>query len=162
MIDLYPIPDLPRGRLAVALRPRGGDWLLSELQQLERRGWTLLVSTLEREELEELQLQDLGDACAAAGLGWVHFPIVDRGLPSIAAATSLTRRLLEHISADGRVAVHCRQGIGRSSVVVAATLVASGVTADAAWASVERCRGRPVPDTLEQREWLQAFARGLG
>lgn len=70
MIDLYPIPDLPRGRLAVALRPRGGDWLLSELQQLERRGWTLLVSTLEREELEELELQDLGDACAAAGLGW--------------------------------------------------------------------------------------------
>lgn len=159
MIDLYPVPDIFKGRLAVALRPRGGDWLLDELRHLKRGGWTQLVTALLREELEEFQLEDLGDACAAAGLQWLHFPIADRGLPSIDATTSLTTKLVRQLVAGENIAVHCRQGIGRSSLVVAATLVAAGITADAAWASVERSRGRPVPDTTEQRDWLHAFER---
>jgi hypothetical protein len=33
-----------------------------------------------------------------------------------------------------------------------------GAGADDAWAEIERARGRPVPDTLEQRAWLESFA----
>ena len=56
------------------------------------------------------------------------------------------------------VAIHCRQALGRSPLVAAAALVQRGMTATAAWESVARARGRPVPETEEQRLWLVGFA----
>jgi protein-tyrosine phosphatase len=56
------------------------------------------------------------------------------------------------------IAVHCRQGIGRSSLVVASVLVASGVGPEEAWRRVSEARGREVPDTAAQRAWLYALA----
>ena len=50
--------------------------------------------------------------------------------------------------------IHCRQGIGRSSLLAAAVLEASSL--DEAWRRIAEARGRSVPDTPEQRAWLQA------
>lgn len=158
MIELFPVAGFEAGKLSISLRPRGGDWLLEELRGLVRREWKILVTTLEPSELRELELDELAAACGDVGLEWIHFPISDRGLPSVAAMRSLTRRICGHLTRGDGVAVHCRQGIGRSSLVVAATLVERGEAADAAWLAAESARGRPVPDTNEQREWLSTFA----
>jgi protein-tyrosine phosphatase len=55
--------------------------------------------------------------------------------------------------------VHCRQGIGRSSLVAACVLVISGESPQSAFEHIERARGRSVPDTAEQKEWVTSFAR---
>jgi hypothetical protein len=98
VIELYQIADLSRGRLAVALRPRGGDWLSDELGAFQRLGWSVLVTTLEHEELRELELESLGVACSDAGIEWIHFPIPDRGLPSVSAVLPLTETLQQHLT----------------------------------------------------------------
>jgi protein-tyrosine phosphatase len=68
--------------------------------------------------------------------------------------------LLETALASGKnVAVHCRQGIGRSSLVAASVLIAAGETPEEAFRHVEQARGRPVPDTAEQREWVARNGR---
>jgi protein-tyrosine phosphatase len=83
-------------------------------------------------------------------------PIPDRGVPpDQEAARHLLAALRDHLAAGRAVAVHCRIGIGRSSLIAAALLVVHGVPAAEAWMRVEAARGCPVPDTAAQMEWVQ-------
>ena len=156
-MDLYEVAGTT-GRLAIALRPRGGDWLSDELRAFVRGGWTHLVTTLEEAELVELELVHLGDACVAAGVHWIRMPIADRDVPDLRTAWSVATRLHALLVEGAAIAVHCRQGIGRSSLVVASVLVAAGVQPAEAWRRVGEARGREVPDTAVQRQWLYALA----
>jgi len=72
--------DTP-ARLAIAPRPRGGDWLEDDLHALRREGVDILVSLLTTEEATELALDDEGAACARAGIEFRNFPIPDRHVP---------------------------------------------------------------------------------
>lgn len=57
--------------------------------------------------------------------------------------------------ARGHVHIHCRAGIGRAGLVTACLLYHLGRTA--VWETLERARGVPVPDTDEQKEWVERF-----
>jgi protein-tyrosine phosphatase len=59
---------------------------------------------------------------------------------------------------DNRVAVHCRQSIGRSGLIACGILVASGVDVATAIATASQTRGVAVPETEEQRRRLVDFA----
>lgn len=157
MMDLYEVTGAA-GRLAIALRPRGGDWLRDELRAFVRGGWTHLVTTLEDSELVELELAELGPACAAAGALWIRLPIADRDVPDLRTAWNVATRVHALLVEGAAIAVHCRQGIGRSSLVVASVLVAAGATPEEAWRRVGEARGREVPDTAAQQRWLYALA----
>lgn len=50
-----------------------------------------------------------------------------------------------------------REGIGRSALLAASLLVHSGVGAEKAFERIEKARGCPVPDTAEQRHWVEQF-----
>jgi hypothetical protein len=54
--DLFWIVAPWRGRLAIATRPRGGDWLEDELKGLRRAGVDVVVSLLETNEADQLDL----------------------------------------------------------------------------------------------------------
>jgi len=91
---------------------------------------------------------------------FISFPIPDRGLPtSLRDATVLAKSVALQVR-DGRaVAIHCRAGIGRSSLVAAGVLICSGVTAEDALRLITAARGIDVPDTEAQREWVMALDR---
>ncbi len=55
------------------------------------------------------------------------------------------------------IAVHCRQGIGRSSLISASLLIAGGANPESAWEHISQSRGRAVPDTEEQYAWVKSF-----
>jgi protein-tyrosine phosphatase len=73
----------------------------------------------------------------------------------------LAAELNDQLSHGASIGVHCRQGIGRSSLVAACVLVTSGESPQTAFQHIERARGRSVPDTAEQKEWVISFARDL-
>lgn len=147
------------GRLAVLPRPRGGDWLADEVRSLRVAGVDVLVSLLTPEEAAELDLAGEADCCAGCGIDFLSFPFADRSLPaSEAEALALVRRLAALVAGGKAVAVHCRQGVGRSALVTACVLAALGERPDAALEQVASARGCPVPDTAEQRAWVLRFA----
>jgi len=150
------------GRLAILPRPRGGDWLEDEVRAWRLAGIDAVVSTLTSDEIAELDLSEEAELCQANGVECIAFPVEDRGLPSPStAAAELARRLEEKLAKGKTIAIHCRQGVGRSAVIAASVLVAAGVEAEAAWAKVRKARGCPVPDTAEQRSWVVRFAGTL-
>jgi len=136
-------------------RPRGGDWLEDEIDSLRRSGVDVVVSLLEDAETRELELGEEGAFCEAKEMRFVNFPIKDRSVPSsrrdfINLATQFAAALAHGQS----IVIHCRQGIGRSSLLAACVLVVLGLSPEQAFERIEEARGCSVPDTKEQREWL--------
>ena len=153
---MYWIQNQNNLRLAIVPRPRGSDWLPDEAQALRRAGIDILVSLLTEPEARELGLEHEQEACDAEGITFMAFPIPDRGVPaSQQSFRLLIDRLRRELLAGRSLGIHCRQSIGRSSLLAAALLCSFGSSPDAAFAQIERSRGCSVPDTEEQRVWVR-------
>ena len=95
-------------------------------------------------------------AAEASGIRFISFPIPDRGVPaSGAAAATLIAVTSDALEAGKNVAVHCRQGIGRSGLIAAVVLVNSGLDPEQAIRVVSSARGVAVPETADQRLFIQ-------
>lgn len=152
-----------RGRLGILPRPRGGDWLGDETRAWREAGIDVVVSLLEFEEQAQLVLEGEAAAAAATGIEFRPFPIPDRGVPaSRESVADLARGIVDALETGRNVAVHCRQGIGRSALIVAGVLMAAGKDSKSALKTIEESRGVEVPETQEQRQWLKDFASWLG
>jgi hypothetical protein len=153
--EIYWIQTEGPGRLAVMPRPRGGDWLEDEIRSLKSLGIQVLVSLLTPEEESTLGLEDEGPSARRLGLEFFSHPIPDRDTPGSAKDTwALARTLAARFEEGKKIAAHCRMGIGRSPLLLACILVLRGVPAGEAWTAIGDARGCIVPDTPEQRDWL--------
>lgn len=150
------------GRLAVIPRPRGGEWLEDEVRSWRSAAVDVVVSLLTPQEVDEFDLHQEQPLCEALAIKYVSFPVPDRGVPASRQVTWDLVRKLDHGLAEGKVvALHCRAGIGRSSLIAACLLVFSGLDTETAWQRVQAARGCPVPDTPEQRQWVEEFAHAV-
>jgi protein-tyrosine phosphatase len=150
--DLYWIDNIDAPRLAIMARPRAGDWLEDEIAYWVRSGVQIVVSLLEQHEIEDLGLEMEAAVCEAAGIQYLSFPIPDRGLPGdIGFAMDFAKAI---ISQGKAIAIHCRAGIGRSSVMAATVLVGRGLEPAKALSMIQEARGLQIPDTDAQRDWV--------
>jgi len=92
----------------------------------------------------------------ANGIRFISFPIPDRGVPvSTPAAASLITAISDALETGDHVAVHCRQGLGRSGLIAAGVLASAGVDPERAIEIVSSARGELVPETPGQRSWVR-------
>ena len=158
--NIYWIPGPWAGKLAILARPRGNDWLEDEIRGWREAGVQVVVSLLGPEEELELGLSDEANLVQTASLRFVSFPIEDYGVPASEAALHELIKKVEHLLDHGHnVGVHCRAGIGRSSLVAACLLVSGGQAVEASFEQIQKARGVPVPDTVNQRTWVADFAQ---
>ena len=156
---LYWIDGPWPGKLAMAARPRGGDWLEDEIKSWQQAKIHTVLSLLEPAEETSLDLEDEANQAKHQGMRFISLPIPDRQVPS--SESELTA-ILEKIDADlasgKNVVVHCRQGIGRTGLVVACLLVTKGLSPELAVKKITAVRGVTIPETNEQRGWLDHYA----
>ncbi len=117
-----------------------------------------VVSRLTREEESELGLEGELDAAQSLGPEFARIAIEDQGTPQPGLVEEMLWRIRGSATPQNRIAIHCRQGLGRSPLVAPAILVRDGMTLTEAWEAIAIARGRPVPETDEQRAWLTRFA----
>lgn len=152
------MPDAGDRQLGIMARPRGNDWLADEIRGLKLRGIQTVVCLLENSELYELGLTDEARQCEENGIQFVHFPIEDVSIPQDEKSfLALIQALDERIGRSEKVAVHCRMGIGRSSVVAAGVLIRRGFPKEDVFDRISAARELSVPDTEEQREWVMGL-----
>jgi protein-tyrosine phosphatase len=107
-----------------------------------------------------LGLEKESQLCADANIVFSSFPIPDRGVPSSASKLSeLSRKVYLDCIRGESTAIHCRAGIGRSSVVAAAVLLHAGMTVSESLSRIRKARGFEVPETSEQAQWLRDNSR---
>ena len=158
--SLYWIEGPWPGRLAISARPRGGDWIEDEVGGWRAAGVQTVVSLLEPDEESQLEIGREGPIVRQNGMRFSSFPIVDRGVPdALPAAVQFLSDLKRALESGEVVAVHCRQGIGRSALVATGLLVLAGLPVQEALQRVSAARGLPVPETSEQHDWISKLAR---
>ena len=148
-----------RGRLAIAARPRGGDWLADEIRSWSSQGITYIVSLLTDDERMSLDLTSEPRVARELNVAYTNLPIEDRAAPASSLETVRTiESILDQLNGGRDVVIHCRQGIGRAATIAIAVLISAGLELEEAIQLVSAARGVPVPETTEQRCWLESFA----
>ena len=155
---LFTIERTGPGRLSTMAAPAGGDALHDEMRALADAGIVMEVSLLTDAEDWELDLMDEEEAAATAGISLVRLPTPDRGVPGVGATHGVARRVLHELTLGHGVAIHCRAGIGRASLLAACVLSLEGMRPSDTWPLISAARGVEVPDTDGQRAWVEKFA----
>lgn len=142
-----------------------GAWdrdLAADLQRLKTVYETaILVSLIEDHELDLLQIQQLPEAAAAAGIALRRFPIADVSVPADASLVSaLVAEIGGHARAGKNLVIHCRGGLGRTGTIGGCVLRSAGFDGQAALAALRAARGVHCPETREQREFILTFPAG--
>jgi protein-tyrosine phosphatase len=123
----------------------------------------VVVSALTPAETEEWGLVNESRCCQDNGLKFLSFPIEDRSVPaSVSEFDELIDSVTEYLREGKAVVVHCWGGVGRSSVIAACALIRNGLSTDEAFRVIEEARGRQVPDTAEQRQWVERYSSRFG
>jgi len=157
--ELYWVDGPWPGKLALAARPRGGDWLADEIADWRRAGIDTVLSLLTPDEEGDLDLQNEGTEVRTQGLEFVSLPIPDRQVPaSEASITSALERLDTTLRSGKNAVIHCRQGVGRTGLVAACLLVTKGLNPETAVRNLSAARGVAIPETPEQRRWIDHYA----
>ncbi len=161
-LRIYWVEDYEDQQQGILSRPRSEDWLLHDIHGLFELGINTIVSLLTPEETRELGLLAEAEYCQRYLIEFINFPIQDRGIPdSFEKTVLLVKRLSERLNKGKKVVVHCRAGIGRSSLIIGCVLVYTGIMPAAAYAMIGASRGLQVPDTEGQMTWLSDFSHYL-
>ncbi len=145
-------------RLGIMARPRGDDWLDDEIASLKKQKVNHLISLLQSAEIEELGLNQERNICAKYGIGFSNFPIADRDIPGDEDKVNAFVNLMSlEIEKGYSLVVHCRMGIGRSSIVAASILLKTAYQSSVKDVidRISVARGLTVPDTDDQLRWLE-------
>ncbi len=150
------------GKLALAARPRGGEWLEDEITSWRQSGVDTVFSLLTDEEERDLDLTSEKVQAQARGMNFLSFPIPDRQVPASKSRFAYALDQLDRELTTGKnVVLHCRQGIGRTGLVATCLLLTKGVAPEKAIRRLSEARGVSVPETPEQRSWIDHFAESL-
>jgi protein-tyrosine phosphatase len=144
-------------KLGIMARPRGSDWLEEEIKMLKKNNTGLLVSLLKNDEIYELALGQEEELCTRYEIDFINFPIPDRDIPKATDQTdTLIKKLIDKIDIGISVVIHCRMGIGRSSIIAGSILLKKGLKTEHIFQHITKIRGLKVPDTDEQIAWLKS------
>ena len=156
-IDSVTAPGAP-GRIGMCACPglrhaaattRGS--IASDLEAMRAWGASGLVSLVETEEFWALDIQELPRVAEAAGLWWLHLPMVDMGVPDEYFEAHWTRegpRLAERLRAGESFVLHCWAGLGRTGTIAARLLVEMGLDPEEAIERVRRARTGTIQTLL--------------
>jgi hypothetical protein len=134
--------------LAVGGRVHGVD-----IGRLAGSGVTCVVDTRSEDRDEEAAL-------AAHGIELLYLPTPDTRPLALGDLERGAVWINEQIGAGRRVLVHCEHGVGRSVLLAAAALVASGLGAHEAINLIKRRRWQAAPNHRQMRR-LQEFERTI-
>lgn len=152
--------DLPFA-LALSPCPLGGADLRGELERITADGFGHVLSLLEPDEAAELGLADEAAMCQSIGIRFHHLPVRDGSIPGFAVYVAFMDALADALQDQRGLVVHCRHGIGRTSLVVIGLLLRKGWTYTDAADLASEVRGAMLPATAPQRRLLIAYAAQL-
>ena len=147
VIGMLPLPGL-----VIAKRgERFVDGLLQDevLDTLAAEQTALLVILLDDGECDPEEIEDLANAAEARSITLVEAPIADFSAPDRRLDwPALIERLADELHRGQRIAFCCLAGYGRSGMMAARLLIATGSTAEDAITAVRTAR----PGAIESEE----------
>jgi protein-tyrosine phosphatase len=161
-----------RGRLGITFAPgKNNDsydmhtWRRDLGLDLDRMRETysteVVVTLVTEEEMEWMEIPDLGRETEKRGMEWLWYPIEDLEAPpgeEFLEVMEFLGKVLSRLEEGRVVAAHCRGGLGRSGMIAACLLALRGVTPREAIRAVRRARGEGAVEMEEQEEFVEEVA----
>lgn len=158
LLNIFSIPINSKGKISIVSRPKGNEFLEESIEYLKQMEIGIVVSALTNEEEEELGLTLEGEFCNKYGIEFLKFPMQDRGIPlSISEIEIFCRNLALKVQDGFSIGVHCRAGIGRSSILASSIMAHLGYNAKDALNLISQSRRIKVPDTEMQEAWINEY-----
>ena len=142
------------GELAITPIPGRTRHYYSDWKSMDEWRTTLDISMTSQAELDRKGAGSLGTDLANAGIGWLHCPVTDFGVPEGLDWPLVRDRALCVLAGKGRVLVHCYGGCGRSGMICLRLMIAAGEVPDAALARLRAVRPCAV-ETDAQMLWAR-------
>lgn len=139
-----------------------GHWdrdLGIDLDTIQAWGAKLVLTLVEQEELNDLQVAALGEDVERRHMMWRHMPIVDVSTPTEVFETrwAVEGEGIRALLRGGfDVVVHCKGGLGRAGIIAARLLIEFGMAAQDAIAAVRQVRPGAI-ETRGQELYLEQF-----
>ena len=148
------IPTLKRCQITANLF-LGSQYSLPGLQRLKALGITAIVN---------MRMHSMYDESSYNGFKYLHLPTPDNTPPSLAILIKGADFVDEEIKNNGKVYIHCRQGLGRGPTMTIAYLLKTGLTFEDAYATVKRVRTfiHPRISQIERLKELEQFYKMSG
>jgi protein tyrosine phosphatase (PTP) superfamily phosphohydrolase (DUF442 family) len=148
-----PLPDRLNMSWITPQLAVGGRIHPEDIRRLAATGVTRVVDT-------RAEHCDDATALAAHGIELLYLPTPDTYPLSIDQLREGSDWILRQLADGQRVLVHCEHGVGRSVLLVAATLVAGGMRAEEAIRLVQARRWQAAPNHMQMLR-LQQFERAV-
>ena len=125
-LDNIPLNPLSNGQLWISHCP-GKSGIENktiqaerDLLELKKRKIDIVVSLLERKELEALQVANLFELIKKHKFSHYYFPIKDKSVPKNKVQLHrFVDCLCDEIHKDKNILIHCNAGLGRSGLIAA-------------------------------------------
>jgi protein-tyrosine phosphatase len=125
---------------------------------LKREGTEAVIGLITEDEMRSLEVEGIAEACGAAGVEYIHEPIMDEGVPSPAAVDRLAKRLDDLLEQEAPTVIHCVGGLGRTGTVACMALIRHGASADEALKAVRAARGPEAVENDLQEEFVRSYS----
>ncbi len=151
---IFEVKHIGKGSLCIMPAPRPNT-LAEDMTHYMQMGIHKVVSLLEKQEATARGLAFEAHLCTELGMEFEQFPIPDQRIPkNTKAFNALVEHLYTELQAGKNISVHCYAGIGRTGVLAGSLLIRDGMEPGAAIDLMSRVRGRNMPQTQEQYEYL--------
>ena len=146
---IYGIPNLKRCQITADLF-LGSQYTKAGLKKLKDLGITAIVN---------MRTHNVYVKARYEGIKYLHLPTVDNTPPALEDLLKGAIFIDNEIKNNGKVYVHCRQGLGRGPTMALAYLIKTGLTFNDAFALVKRVRTfiSPRPEQISRLKELEAY-----
>lgn len=152
------VRDIEPHRIAITSCPPGDGDLAAHLAGWKADGVDLVVSLQQPEERARWGVADEGLHCERLGMRFRSYPIVDHDVPESAEDfAAFTREMHREVTSGNAMLAHCLAGIGRTGLLTSGVPFLLGVPQASIAEVLRRSRGFSMPETTEQRAWLETF-----
>jgi len=152
LIDSVAIPGV-KGQIGITSCPgmkdeyscfdHYGDSMTDDLLNIRNWGATTLITLLDESELHSLGVTALPRKAIAHHLLWLHLPLRNLGIPDEKFDIQWAwagPRLCQWLREGQRIAIHCKEGIGRAGLVAARLMIELGTPPEEAINTVQKAR----------------------
>jgi len=128
----------------------GSQYNLLGLKKLKALGVTAIVN---------MRMHNTYNEARYEGMKYLHFPTVDNTPPPLEVLIEGANFIDDVIKHNGKVYVHCRQGLGRGPTMAMAYLIKLGLTYHDAYTQIRRVRIfiNPRPGQIRRLKELEAY-----
>ncbi|MFC1743169.1 dual specificity protein phosphatase family protein [Candidatus Riflebacteria bacterium] len=146
------------GLLGMTILPGRKDYersLSEDIKVMQLEEVTHVVPLLTLNEFILYGVDGLMNAYHDAGFNLHYLPIMDQRVPSLEEMQKMIDWLKQELEGGAKIMVHCVGGLGRSGLVVACFLRASGLSVEAAIKEVRRVRSPRAIESRVQEYFIQ-------